>query len=69
MYGLNIVGDDKNSGHNLNAGRKLLERATRIATAANVRLVTQSRVSSNIADGIIHTFKEAAASGSRYGTA
>jgi Kef-type K+ transport system membrane component KefB len=62
MYGLNIVGDDKNSGHNLNAGRKLLERATRIATAANVRLVTQSRVSSNIADGIIHTFKEAAAS-------
>ena len=24
MYGLNIVGDDKNSGHNLNAGRKLL---------------------------------------------
>ena len=58
MIGLNVVLDDKNTSKNQKLGKELLEYATKAAAAADVRMQTQSRIATNIANGIIHAFKE-----------
>lgn len=58
LIGLNVVYDDLNSGRNQNHGKRILEHAAATASAADVRLQTQSRLSTNIANGIKHAFKE-----------
>jgi hypothetical protein len=55
---LNVVFDDVNSSHNQDLGRKMLERTVKIASAADVRVQTQSRIATNVANGIMHAFKE-----------
>lgn len=58
LIGLNVVYDDINSGRNQNHGRRILDHAAATAISADVRLQTQSRLSTNIANGIKHAFKE-----------
>ncbi len=58
LIGLNVVYDDEDSHKNQSHGRMELERATRIASAADVMIQTQSRLATNISNGIIHAFKE-----------
>ncbi len=60
LTALNVVlEDDPNTR---GEGLKQLERAAKIAAAANVRLVTRSRWSVNVVSGISHTMKEFEAS-------
>lgn len=56
MSAINVVldNDDRAREH----GRKLLETASSIASAANVRMQTKVRLATNLANGIIHTMKE-----------
>ena len=58
LIGLNVVYDDTNSGRNQSYGRRILAHAAATAVAADVRIQTQSRLSTNIANGIKHAFKE-----------
>ena len=58
LIGLNVVYDDENSQHNQSVGKRTLEQATRIASAVDVRMLTQSRLATNISNGITHAFKE-----------
>ena len=62
IIGLNVVLDDENVIKNQALGRQLLEQATKAAADANVRMQTQSRIATNIANGIMHAFKEYEAS-------
>ena len=58
LVGLNVVFDDKNAAIHQARGRRLLEQAAKAASAADVRMQTQSRIATNIANGMIHAFKE-----------
>ena len=58
IIGLNVVLDDQYSKKNQQQGKQLLETAAKAASAANVRMQTQSRLATNIANAIIHAFKE-----------
>ncbi len=58
LIGLNVVYDDENSHKNQQRGKRTLELATKIASAVDVRMLTQSRLATNISNGIIHAFKE-----------
>ena len=58
IIGLNVVLDDDNVQKNQALGRQLLEQAAKTASAADVRMQTQSRIATNIANGIMHAFKE-----------
>ena len=58
IIGLNVVLDDDHVTVNQTRGRQLLERATKAAAASDVRMQTQSRIAANIANGIMHAFKE-----------
>ena len=58
LIGLNVVYDDTDSNRNRKEGRNILERAEATAISADVRMQTQSRLSTNIANGIKHAFKE-----------
>ena len=58
LIGLNVVYDDENSHKNQETGRRTLEQAMKIASAADVMMMTQSRLATNISNGIIHAFKE-----------
>ena len=58
LIGLNVVLDDAMSDHNQNEGRRVLEQAEKTATSADVRMQTQNRLATNIANGIKHAFKE-----------
>lgn len=58
LIGLNVVFDDINSGRNQSNGRRILTAAAAMATAADVRMLTQGRLATNIANGIKHAFKE-----------
>lgn len=62
LVGLNVVYDDENMPKNQEAGKLLLERMTKVAAAADVKMQTQVRVAANIANGIKHAFKEFQAS-------
>jgi len=58
LIGLNVVLDDAMSGPNQEQGRQVLNAAMRTANASEVRMQTQSRLATNIANGIKHAFKE-----------
>lgn len=58
LIGLNVVYDDTDSDRNKNNGKRILAQAEANATAADVRMQTQSRLAINIANGIKHAFKE-----------
>ena len=58
LVGLNVVLDDMNVAMNQAKGKVLLEKAQKAASAADVRMQTQSRIATNIANGMIHAFKE-----------
>ena len=58
LIGLNVVYDDQSAGQNQTAGRRVLERAQNTAASADVRMQTQSRLATNIANGIKHAFME-----------
>lgn len=58
LVGLNVVYDDEKMAKNQEAGRLLLNRMTKVAAAADVKMETQVRVAANIANGIKHAFKE-----------
>ncbi len=60
LTALNVVLEDDPDARDM--GLKQLERAAKIASAANVRLVTRSRWSVNVVSGISHTMKEFEAS-------
>lgn len=62
LLGINVVYDDINSGRNKKEGRRILEHAQTTAISADVRMITQSRLSTNISNGIKHAFKEYEAS-------
>ncbi|MDY3846802.1 MAG: cation:proton antiporter [Prevotella sp.] len=58
LLGINVVYDDVNSRRNKTVGSRILEHAAATAAAADVRMITQSRLSTNISNGIKHAFKE-----------
>ncbi len=62
LIGLNVVMEDRQTQVNLDKGRKLLDHMKQYATAMNVMMQTQVRISNNIAHGIIHAFNEYQAS-------
>ncbi len=62
LIGLHVVMDDAEGDTRLAAGERLLERATQTAASADVRMQVQSRLATNIANGIKHAFMENRAS-------
>jgi len=58
LIGLNVVYDDIDSGRNQAVGRRILDTAAKKASAADVLMITQSRIATNISNGIAHAFKE-----------
>ena len=62
MTALNVVYDDEKSTAGREQGLQLLEQLQRQASAADIRLATQVRLASNIANGIKHAFRESACS-------
>lgn len=58
IIGLNVVYDDSGAPLNQARGRRMLEEAAKAAGAADVRMQTQSRLATNISNGIVHAFKE-----------
>ena len=58
IIGLNLVTDDERAAHNQALGKRLLEQAAKQASAADVRMLTQTRLTTNLANGIMHAFKE-----------
>ncbi len=62
IIGLNVVLDDQNLSYNQEKGKEMLESMEMTANAANVRMIVQSRIATNISNGISHAFKEYSAS-------
>lgn len=58
LVALNVVYDDDNAAYNQQQGHELLTHITKTAAAADVRVQTQVRLATNIANGIKHAFKE-----------
>ena len=58
LVGLNVVYDDENRLQGQEKGKSLLEKLANMAIAADVRMLTQVRIATNIANGIKHAFKE-----------
>ncbi|MGN1376428.1 MAG: cation:proton antiporter [Prevotella sp.] len=58
LVGLNVVFDDDKRIEGQQRGKALLDRLERMASAADVRMQTQVRIATNIANGIKHAFKE-----------
>lgn len=58
VMGINVVYDDHNLESNRNNGKKILSHAVEVAVATNINMQTQSRLATNIANGIKHAFKE-----------
>ena len=60
LMGLSVAydDDDEKNARYRQQGKVNLEKAEKIAAAADVRMKTLSRVSNNIASGIVHTMKE-----------
>ena len=57
LIGLNVVYDNS-SPKALEDGRKCLLQAEKIANSADVRMQTQSRLATNLSNGIIHALRE-----------
>jgi Kef-type K+ transport system membrane component KefB len=62
LVALNVVYDDKDSNEARQDGLRLLEELQQQASASEVRMQTQVRLASNIANGIKHAFREFACS-------
>ena len=62
LVALNVVYDDNNAKANREQGLRLLEHLQQRASAADIQMQTQVRLSSNIANGIKHAFREFSAS-------
>ena len=62
LIALNVVYDDNNAATHREQGLQLLERLQQRASAADIQMQTQVRLSSNIANGIKHAFREFACS-------
>ena len=58
LIGLNVVFDDENRLAMQDKGKQLLENLAQAASAADVRMQSQVRIATNIANGIKHAFKE-----------
>ena len=58
LIGINVVYDDQYGDEHREQGMQVLDAATRTATSADVRIQTQSRLATNIANGLKHAFKE-----------
>ena len=58
LIALNVVYDDNKAAANREQGLRLLEQLQQRAGAADIQLQTQVRLSSNIANGIKHAFRE-----------
>jgi len=62
IVALNVVYDDQDAATGRQQGLRLLEQLQRQAASADVQMDTQVRLSSNIANGIKHAFRESACS-------
>ncbi|MBQ7420150.1 MAG: cation:proton antiporter [Prevotella sp.] len=62
IVALNVVYDDSNSATNREHGLRLLEQLQQQASASEVKMQTQVRLATNIANGIKHAFREFASS-------
>ena len=62
IVALNVVYDDQNSNHAREQGLRLLEQLQHQASASEVKVQTQVRLATNIANGIKHAFREFACS-------
>ena len=62
LVALNVVYDDQNSSNHRKQGLQLLEQLQQQASASEVRVQTQVRLATNIANGIKHAFRETGAS-------
>lgn len=62
LIALNVVYDDDDAVRNQTEGQQLLEFIQKKAGAADVKVQTQVRLATNIANGIKHAFKESDAS-------
>ena len=58
LVALNVVYDGQNSNRDRNNGIQLLEQLQRQASASDIRVQTQVRLATNIANGIKHAFRE-----------
>ena len=58
LVALNVVYDDNYAASNREQGLRLLERLEQRASASDIHMQTQVRLSSNIANGIKHAFRE-----------
>ncbi|MCQ2218796.1 MAG: cation:proton antiporter [Paludibacteraceae bacterium] len=58
LYAVNVSNDTKDDTGSLDRGKKLLERAARIASATDNTVRMISRYDANVTSGIIHTIKE-----------
>ncbi len=62
LIALNVVYDDEHAATNRDQGLRLFEKLQRQASASEVKLQTQVRLATNIANGIKHAFREASCS-------
>ena len=62
LVALNVVYDDQDSSKAREQGIRLLEQLQRQASASEIRMQTQVRLATNIANGIKHAFREFACS-------
>ena len=58
LVALNVVYDDQNSNAAREEGLRLLEKLQQTASASEVKVQTQVRLATNIANGIKHAFRE-----------
>ena len=58
LVALNVVYDDDKSAQNRQRGLQLLEQLQQRASASDISMQTQVRLSTNIANGIKHAFRE-----------
>ncbi|MBO4642446.1 MAG: cation:proton antiporter [Bacteroidaceae bacterium] len=58
LMGLSVAYDDVRGEGDHRQGKAFLEKAQNIAASADVNMTTMSRVSTNIASGILHTMRE-----------
>ena len=58
LMALNVVYDDEKANINREEGLRLLEQLQQQAAAAEIKLQTQVRLATNIANGIKHAFRE-----------
>jgi len=62
LVALNVVYDGQNSNQERTKGIRLLERLQQQASASDIRVQTQVRLATNIANGIKHAFRESGCS-------